>query len=313
MPMNEEEARAIWLRAAELQAEAAQRREREARRLGAGDDPAGHVATDGLTVDAVRTAAVEAGIASEFVDAALTEASLSGGASRTLTGWKDRAATRQLGSDARRIDASRSVEAAPARVLEAMQRILPRPPYTLTLHDARGEDPLDGGLLVFRVPRITANYTPFTYTMAQLKVEEVGFSLRPSDDGRTTDLSISTSLAQSRRSNWVASNVIAGASVGAGGLAGLGIAKATALAGLAVAAPIAGGAVVLGAFGAWGMWATYRSALRKGRRYFDEMLGAIAMDCRLGPGFFPFLEQLPDRDVRDADAIIGYDDHGLPG
>lgn len=31
------------------------------------------------------------------------KASLSGGATRALTGWKDRAATRQLGSDARRI------------------------------------------------------------------------------------------------------------------------------------------------------------------------------------------------------------------
>lgn len=285
--MNEEEARAIWLRAAELQAEAAQRHEREARRLGAGDNPEGEDTTDALTVDAVRIAAVEAGIAAEFVDAALSEASVSGGATRTLTGWKDRAATRQLGSDARRIDASRSVEAPPARVVEAMQRILPHPPYTLTLHDARGEDPLDGGLLVFRVPRITANYTPFTYTMAQLKVEKIGFSLRPSEDGRSTHLSISTSLAESRRSNWIASNVISGASVGAGGLAGLGIAKATAIAGLAVAAPIAGGALALGALGAWGMWATYRSALRKGRTYFDEMLGAIAMDCRMGPGFFP--------------------------
>lgn len=26
-----------------------------------------------------------------------------------------------------------------------------------------------------------------------------------------------------------------------------------------------------------------------------------------------FLEQLPDRDVRDADEILGYDERGLPG
>ena len=26
-----------------------------------------------------------------------------------------------------------------------------------------------------------------------------------------------------------------------------------------------------------------------------------------------FLAQLPDRDVRDADEILGYDEHGLPG
>jgi hypothetical protein len=283
--MNEDEARAVWQRAAELQAESAQRHEREARLLGPGED--GDPAGDSLTLDAVRRAGVEAGIAREYIDLALAESRLTTDATAGLDGWKDRAATRQLGTDARRIALSRRIEVPPARVLQAMERILPNAPYQLVLEDSIGEDPLDGATLLFRVPRITAmSYTPFSYVMAQVEIRQIGFTLRPAQEGTATDLALAASLGRSRKANWIASNVLSGLGGGMGGLFGFAVAKGTALAGTLVAAPIAIGAVVLGGGTVWGMRAVYRSALRKSQVHFENMLKGITMDCRMGPGFF---------------------------
>ena len=220
--MNEDEARAVWLRAAELQAEEAQRHEREARLLGPGDErePTG----DSLTVDAVRRAGVEAGIAQEYIDLALAESRLTVDSNTGLEGWKDRAATRQLGTDARRIALSRRIDAPPARVLQAMERILPNAPYQLSLEDSVGDDPLNGATLLFRVPKITAmTYTPFSYTMAQVEIRQIGFTLRPRDEGQETELSLTASLGRSRKANWIASNVLTGLGAGGGGVIGVAI------------------------------------------------------------------------------------------
>ncbi|MBT8337137.1 MAG: hypothetical protein KJO11_11070, partial [Gemmatimonadetes bacterium] len=282
--MNEDEARAVWLRAAELQAEKAQRHELEARLLGPGDES--EQTGDSLTVDAVRRAGVEAGIAQEYIDLALAESRLTTDSSTRLVGWKDRAATRQLGTDARRIALSRRIDAPPARVLEAMERILPHAPYQLMLEDSVGDDPLDGATLLFRVPKVTTLYTPFSYTMAQVEIRQIGFTLRPRDEKQATELSLTASLGRSRKANWIASNVLAGLGGTTGGLIGFGIAKATALAGAVIAAPIAAGTVVAGGLTVWGMRAAYRSALRKSKDHFENMLKGITMDCRMGPGFF---------------------------
>ncbi len=62
--ISEEEARALWRRAAELQAEAARRLEERSRQL-APSDPA---EVDGYRLGDVRAAAADAGISPEFVD-----------------------------------------------------------------------------------------------------------------------------------------------------------------------------------------------------------------------------------------------------
>lgn len=283
--IDEERARAIWLRAAELQAEAAQRLEERTRRLAApGDEPG----DDGLDPEAVRGAAIEAGIAPEFIDLALAESRGSLELGDELDGWKDRSATRLLGSDARRLDFSRTISASPARVLEAMQRVFPNHPYQLTLRDTVGEDPLDGAVMVFQVPGVMGlNYTTFSYRMSISDLRELRVRLLPLDDGTRTEVQIAIPLGRSRRLNWVVGQVLTGVGGLGGGVIGLAVAKGAALAGAVVAAPIVGGAVALGGVGAWGIRAAYRMGLRKGSEEIQALLGTLDVTCRLGTGFFP--------------------------
>lgn len=284
--MNEDQAKAIWLRAAELQAEAAVRSEAASRQISDGDGTAGP--SDGISPDVVRAAAVEAGIAPEFVDLALAESKGGLTPAKRLTGWKDRWATRQLGTDEGRIDVSRLIEASPAEVLSVMQKILPNHPYRLTLRDTVGDDPLNGALLVFEVPKMSAtNYTAFSYKMAWADLKELRFTLHPRREGEHTEVSISVPLQHSRRVNWLAANALTGASTFGGGLFTMAVVSAAGLAGAVAAAPVVGGGVAMGGLVAWGMRSAYRAGLRKGREELVGILKTLAVTLRLGTGFFP--------------------------
>src|SRR5918996_1224589 len=82
----EEAARAIWRRAAQLQAEAERRMEENVRKVPpkTGTDPLG---SDGLHPDVVRVAGEEAGISPEFVQIALAEAAASNAPSSPMARW----------------------------------------------------------------------------------------------------------------------------------------------------------------------------------------------------------------------------------
>jgi hypothetical protein len=301
--MNEDDAKAIWLRAAELQAESAVRSEAATRQLAAADDPASDV--DGISPDVVRAAALEAGIGSEFIELALAERDNGLTPPKKLTGWRDRSATHLLGTDERRIDVSRVIEAAPAEVLSVMQKILPNHPYLLTLRDTVGADPLNGAMLLFAVPKISAvNYTTFSYKMAWADLRELRFTLHPRADGAHTEVSIHVPLDHSRRVNWIASISLTSVSGVGGGLFGAAVAKAAALAGAAIAGPIAAGVVATGALGAWGMRGAYRTGLRKGREELVGILQTISVTCRLGTGFFP-ASPAPSKDQGDGLDLSG--------
>lgn len=291
--IDEERARAIWLRAAELQAEAAQRMEERNRILAApGDAPL----EDGLEPGAVRLAAIEAGIGPEFIDLALAESDGSLEPGQGLVGWKDRAATRLLGTDVRRLDISRTISAPPSRVLEVMQQLLPNSPYQLTLRDTVGDDPLNGAVLVFQVPGIAgATYTPFAYKMAWADLKELRFVLRPRDGGTRTDVLVTVPLERSRRINWMVGHLFTGAGGFVGGIVGLVAAKVAALAGALAAAPIAAGALVVGGVGSWGIKAAYAAGLRWGEEEIAALLKTLDVTCRLGTGFLPLGPKPPPR------------------
>src|SRR5690606_20484057 len=92
-PISEEAARALWRRAAQLQAGAERRMEEGFRRLP--DRSTGYDdAVDGLHPDEVRAAAEEAGISPEFVQIALAEASASGGSASAPISRRDRLGAR---------------------------------------------------------------------------------------------------------------------------------------------------------------------------------------------------------------------------
>jgi hypothetical protein len=212
---------------------------------------------------------------------------------KTLTGWKDRSATRMLGTDQRMIEVVETLDVTPAEFLEGLRQVAPRRPYLLTLKDTIGDDPLNGAVLVFQVPgMVEAASNAFSYVMATVDIKQIRLSMRALDDGAKTEVRITAPLGRSRRKNWLAGNAV-GAVTGLG-FAGIGMAIATASgAGL----PILLGALSAGSLGGvktatWGVAKAYRWGLKKARAEFLGIIRAVRVNLRLGGDFAPRDEDL---------------------
>jgi len=294
--ISEEEARALWRRAAELQAEAARRLEERSRQLAPRGHPAHTPEVEGYRLADVRAAAEEAGISPEFVDHALVETRdrplVEGARARPST-----IAARFLGQPPLTLEVSRVIHATAEEVYAAMQRILPGRPFRLSLIDHYGADPLDGGVLVFKVPAYSYTAMPadqsFAYEMAWADLKQLLFSLRGLDtDPPATELTVQVSLIRSHRLNmWVGGGIsgvvgslsgVGGAFAGGAAGAALGIGGLTA--GAAVAGFLAAGAAV-GGLAMLGWRAVYRYALRRGEKAIRNLIGSIAVDIETGGGF----------------------------
>lgn len=301
--LDEARARAIWQRAAELQAEA-QRREEERAREEAGRSLA---RSDGLSAADVQAAAVEAGIAPEFVQLAMAEEGGPLDPGVSLSGWTGRGARWMLGGATPRRQLSRGIDAAPEAVLDAMREILPRHPYHLTLLDTLGE-PLDGGILVFDVPSaMTTTFTPFTYALAVPDIKQLRFVLRPArtdadeeDLPSGTEVIVSFDLRHGARLNFLVGTGFAGAfgtAVGAG--AGALVAAAAA----PVVGVLAGAAVLAGTTGGCGLGyrALFGRGVRKAVEQLEKLLKQIDVHTRVGGGF----RATPPRQGEDSGALGG--------
>ena len=274
--LSEEQARALWRRAAQLHAEAADRQDARVRRLAAGDR------VDGSTmhVSDVETAAVEAGIPAEFVR--LARAETIGSGTRPMSARWDGLTTRLLASDQRFLEVSRIIEATPRSVLEVIGRIFPANPYYLNLLDTLG-DPVAGGVLVFEVTRSTGyGYTSFTWEMAIADIRHVVVVLRPVEgEPAACDVVLGANLDYSRRLNLGVGGVLTGSVGLAGGTGGAVIGAALSLGALAALPAMAGaaGAFVLARAGYRGM---YRWGVGRGRRGLEGLLRAVDVRIRAG-------------------------------
>ncbi len=299
--ISEEEARALWRRAAELQADAARRLEERSRQLAPREQTSDTVEADGYRLADVRAAAEDAGISPEFLDHALVESR-----NRAVVEGADAQpsamAASFLGQPPRAIEVSRVIHAPAEEVYAAMQRVLPERPFHLSLIDHHGADPIDGGMLVFKVPAYsytaTAADQSFAYEMLWADLKQLVFSLRRLDTSPpATELTVRASLTYSHRKNmWVGAS-LSGLVAALGGVGGAFTGGATAVAfgigGLAV------GAVVVGFLGAsfgglamLGYRRLYRYALRRGEKAIRDLLGAIAVDIETG-GTFSSPKPLP--------------------
>jgi len=292
--ISEEKARALWRRAAELQAEAARRLEERSRQLAPRGQAADTGEVEGYRLADVRAAAEEAGISPEFVDHALAE-SRSRGLADGAQARPSAMAARFLGQPPLTLEVSRVIHASAEEVYAAMQRIIPRRPFRLSLTDHYGADPLDGGVLAFNVPAYsyTASATDqsFAYEMAWADLKQLLFSLRRLDtDPPATELTVQVSLTRSQKlSMWVGggiSGVIASFSGVGGGFAGgaAGAVLGIGAAGAAVAGFLAG-ATAVGGLAMLGWRAVYRYALRRAERAIRNLIASIAVDIETGGGF----------------------------
>ena len=166
--LDEREVSAVLQRAAQMQADAARRVEERSR----SETSPTPTTASGLRVSEVQAAAAEAGIAPEFVAMAAAELPAGGtlAAPTVSAAAEGRWAVRLFGKDVRQLVASRVFRAPAKAVLDALAQVWQASPYNLRLLDAVGPHPLDGGAVMFRVPKFTASadgsgYGNFLYYM----------------------------------------------------------------------------------------------------------------------------------------------------
>ena len=291
--LTEAEARALWERAARLQAEAA------ARELAPPSDEADESTrarrTGDYSVEVVRRAAEEAGIAPEFVDRALEEAALGAEPPTAVDRWADRF----LGDGPRIQRVSGEIDGSMEAVYGALQRVLPNPPYNFSLVRTVGRGPLEGGVLVFEIPYYTgAGLGGGTASQVVLDlrhyadIKEINVRLRPVADADPekprTEIHIWATTANARRINfWVGNGVAAGVGIAAG-VAGAALTGGLLAVGGAVAAAVGGVSGAAGFVGVRRGWRPlFRATQRRGERGMQRLVEAIRLNVHTGGGFAP--------------------------
>jgi len=299
--LSEEQAGLIWRRAAQLQAEAASRLEREtrtsaARALGpgapaqpdaSGPADAGAPAASTYRLQDVESAAVEAGISQRFVALALSE--LPGDAAAPLpldgTSVRGRLAQRLFGDLRPALSVSRIIRAPAREVLKLMGRTFQGVPYRMTLRDQIGAHPLDGGIIVFKLPDMDASGGvgyPFTMIRYGFFTRELRVTLRALEQERgATEVTVFADLRPGHGVNvWAYGILSGGATAGAGAVGAVIGIKAMALAGAMIAAPVAITGLAVGGLALAGSRASYRYSLRKATVELEELLAAIDVSLR---------------------------------
>jgi hypothetical protein len=282
--VSEVEAQAIWQRAAQLQAAAAQRLERGVALQGEADSASGR-----YRLRDVEAAAVEAGISRQYVALALAEREAKPGAapSVVISDRLDRQCTTLMGTTERAVSVSRVIPMAPQATLAALGTVFTSEPNRFTFEGAVNGHPLDGGILRFRVPRFSARMDWFgvgerrlLYRLEQVELCELSVTLqaRGTTERPATEVVITGDLREGLRRNLRADwAFIGGASVAAG----LATAAAERAAGWALstgslpAISVLGAAVIAGlGTAAWYRW-LFRRALEGTRVELAGLLASV--------------------------------------
>jgi len=293
--LSQEDATRLWKRAAQIQAEASRQAEMDAAQevaheLGSGDESE---PSDGYALTHVRAAAVEAGIGEEFVDAALSdlraEQALGSGRGKSLT-------RRLIGNPDEALTVSRVIDAPIAKVLQAMESVMPGEPFGLVLRDRQG-DPAAGGLLIFDIPgsSFTGVQQPGFLGQASLAdLRQIYASLHPVGDS-ACELTVRGPIKWAFGINSGIATVVTGAGGGIG--FGIGSTLAAVLGGAAVtmglgpAAAVIAGVLVVSGIGTGAGVAhlafrkIFRHGLGRGEAALESVLSAVAIEAEGGWGF----------------------------
>ena len=295
--LSEDQAALVWRRAAQLQAEAAARLERETRAhatralgaeagaagtAGAADADRGAPPTSTFRLQEVEAAAVEAGISQRFVALAISELPSADAqlAAAGDGGTRDRVARSLFGQVKHSLSVSRIIRAPGREVLKAIGRSFQGLPYRMTLRDQIGPHPLDGGILVFKLPDIDMSGQvgyPFTWLRYGMYARELRATLRVLDHDRGgCEVTVFADLRPGIAPNvWLYAMLSATAGVMGGIGGGIAGALAMSLTGAVIAAPVAVTGLAVGALALAGSRASYRWAIRKATSELEELLRAI--------------------------------------
>lgn len=273
--ISEDEARALWRRAGELQSRAEDREEYSVAPV-LEDEHA-------LSADEVLAAAEGAGIVTDHVRVALVERGLPDLAWRTRGDWMGllRFLTRYE-TDA--IERVVFVNAAPERVLHSLEQLLSRQPYALIAERAYGDDPLRNGVYVYRVSdRVRKKFglssgSDFQRELNTADGKYVLLTLREAD-GQASQLSVRVPLL--RRGENVALFTISAAALGLFGttlasyimpIIGMPTALSVLIPGVVGAAGVITGAAVYRRI--------YRWATQRGEAALERLLQAVLLESR---------------------------------
>lgn len=290
--LSNDDAMAVWRRAAELQAEAAARLEMRVRRsetqsMAVATDRGGNgtAPTDAYRLRDVEAAAMEAGISQRYVALALDELrTRTPGALRTgeVSPLTERLARRLFGTDQRTLAVSRVFRAAPREVLQSLGRTLQAAPWQLALKETLGGHPLDGGVLVFTFPVYMDGNYRWMWTRYGVWVPEMRVSLAAvPGDPRVCEVTMSVDLRRGLGANLLGYGAVASGVGCLGGAAALLAAKqAFLLAGAALVGPAVAGYLVAGVAAAAASGSLYRWEIRKAEAELAEALAAIEASMR---------------------------------
>jgi predicted Ser/Thr protein kinase len=284
--LSPEAAQAVWLRAAQLQQDAAARIRDRSRAI-----EAAGMGTASYRLQDVVAAAGEVGIGAEYVQLALTEMPETGPVPAPPPSPRaERLTTTLLGTADRSLRVAVTIPAPAARVLEALGRVVTASPYELQLADTAGGHPLDGGVMQFHRPLSMMKVASemgvnmFAYRLYQLELDDLRITLRPvGADRAATEVVVYGDLRPGMRKNLVASHWSAGGGGVLAGLLGWVVAAAPkALALGSLLSPVVGltGAVLGAASGYAAFRWSYRGALAGAEQELTEMLEAVGRSLR---------------------------------
>ena len=277
----DEAARAIWRRAAQLQAEAERRLEERTAQL-----PAHHLGesleSEGLRADDVRIAAEEAGIAPEFVQIALAEAAASHAPVSPVTGWDLLGARFFLGSSRHTIEVTADVPGNLDAVSAATLQVFTGHPCLLHAGEVADIPSSNGRVIVFNVPQFdwsaTAN-PPFVEKASMIGLRQLHVAIRPlPEDPSGCEVVVAGDLRPGMRRRWRWSAATSVGASAAGGAWGVGLAGSV-MAGALLALPALLGAAALSgaAVAAWAAaYRYYRSQVEASLKQSLQILPATA-------------------------------------
>lgn len=290
--LSEDEARRLWQRAAQLQAD--QARLAEARAAGDAEaelhgGEAGR-SSDGYALTHVRAAALEAGIGGEFVDAALGEVRAEKAMGSAADSSRHVIARLILGNPADTVTTRRTILATPEEVLSAMEAIVPHEPYTLLLRERLG-DPARGGTLVFDLDGVgfsKAGQAGFKGDASYGDLRQVYVTVTPLPGSPVrTEVTMASPIAWALSINAAVSGALSLLGGGLGSAVGVGLAVVTVL------GPVGGGILAATGFGAGGSGALglfrylYRYGQGRGVRALETLLATVASKAEGGWGIAP--------------------------
>lgn len=261
--LTDEQARALWRRAAELQA-AAERASSQQKALQPVDQGE-------LSIEQVTAAAEGAGIDPEFVRIAVAERGLPDADALRHDDWRGRWLQRLM-REPHVIEEERVIQATPAAVLSAFRSVAAAPSYQLMPERVVGEDPARDAVLVYRITKTDSFGSTLDFADARVLL----VTIRPHERGAVLRLRVPLFR---RGVNLFMTGLFATIFGGGGaGLAG-GIAGTLGATALAFAAPVAAGVAAGGAVGVVAFRGIYRAVDRSARGVLRQLLNAVAVEA----------------------------------